>query len=232
MRTYLRLILSTLVVTGVSAVAIGCSDDSTGTPGDAADEQPTVEAGGTDASKDAPSETSTILQHGQIDRVGRPAVKLATIPVTDRAAYNAFDTFTDLSATPYPFDFDMQAGLVNADMWDGKNDWNGGALPVDAGAGGAPDGGYLVHPLGAVLKVDVLLLDTSKPFTQSGYFDLEKEELGLGAHTTSGGRWLNEDATDTSLSWIVGKSATGVSDGVGAPAKPASQTFPYLAAPN
>ncbi len=178
-------------------------------------------------------DSGEILPQGQFNRVGRPFVKLALIQPQNRPAYSAFDTFTDLVKYPVAVEADLQGGLVRADLWDGVDDWNGGDIPFDGGAppDAAVGGSYLKHPLGKLIQLDALLIDTKLPFSANGFLDLEREAGGGPAHTKSGGRWLAEDTLDAMLSLLVKQEKAPVSDNVNAPAIAPSSTFPYLPPP-
>jgi hypothetical protein len=215
----------------------GCSDDeSTAAPPDSGAPDGAAE-GGTEGGKDASSEggkdggaPGEPLASGVRDRDGRPYVSLILVRAANRAAYNAEGVDQALTTDPPPadggttFGDDFQAALVMLDGLDGANSWSGGT--ADAGH---DDAGVYPHPLAnAWIAVDALLLDPNKPFSATGYLDLE---ANAAAHGTCGGRWFNDDALDKTMSFFVKKTLTGISDGVTAPAKPASMTFPYLAEP-
>jgi len=217
-----KLVTLTLFLSSAGTAVVACSSSGSSSPEQpdtgVADSAPSVDAG--DASSDAGTdEDSSILPQGPIDRVGRPSIKLLLIPSADRVAYN--------QATPFEQDGGgallgtVEASLHAVDRWDGTSNW-----PAAVADGGVS------HPLSVILSNDALLVDTSKPFSSSSYLDIEKEMVGLGAHTTCGGRWLADDDTDSFLSLAVKKAMTGVSDGVAAATKAPLDTFPYLPAPN
>ena len=166
---------------------------------------------------------------GPRDRVGRPYVSLLLVSPPNREDYNAEPVEMVFPDDPgidggTSFGADFQAGLVALDRLDGIDDWGGGN--ADAGA---DDAGVYPHPLeDAWLSTDALLVDPNKVFSTTSFLDLEAHP---GANTTCGGRWPGEDALDKTMSFLVKKSLTGVTDGVSAPAKAPTQTFPYLAAP-
>ena len=183
-----------------------------------------------DGGTDAP-DPGAPLPSGVRDRDGRPYVALVLVSAANREAYNA-ESVASASTTDPPADADggtafgddFQQRLVMLDGLDGTNDWNGGA--ADAGH---DDAGVYPHPLSnAWITVDALLVDPNKPFAAASYLDIEANGA---AHTTCGGRWLGDDALDKTMSFLVKKSLVGISDGVNAPAKAASMTFPYLAEP-
>ena len=84
------------------------------------------------------------------------------------------------------------------------------------------------------MRGDTLIVDTSKPFSTTSYMDVEFSGIvgAPGSHTTCGGRWVGEDIVDKMMSIVVKRATTGISDGVGAPTKAPSLTYPYFAAPN
>jgi hypothetical protein len=224
------------LLTSLTCLA-ACSDDASkaeptdsGTPDVAADGGGEAgNDGGGEAGKDGavPGEP---LASGVRDRDGRPYVSLILVSAANRTAYNAEGVDQARTTDPSPadggttFGDDFQAALVMLDGLDGANSWSGGA--ADAGH---DDAGVYPHPLAnAWIAVDALLLDPNKPFSATGYLDIE---ANAAAHATCGGRWFNDDALDKTMSFVVKKTLVGISDGVATPAKPASMTFPYLAEP-
>ena len=190
-----------------------------------------TEAGpNSDAAADAPM-TSAPLPSGVRDRDGRPYVSLILVSAANREAYNAEKVEQALTTDPAAdmdggtaFGADFQKTLVMLDGLDGTNNWNGGA--ADAGH---DDAGVYPHPLtNAWIQVDALLVDPNKPFAAASYLDVEVNGAG---HASCGGRWIGDDALDKTMSFLVKKSLVGVTDGVDAPAKAPSLTFPYLAEP-
>ena len=165
----------------------------------------------------------------RIERVGRPEIKNVTLSwkqfdqvnkdLEIRDLYNSEDAF-DLK--PDYFDVyraRMNANLAFYDGLDGKIDW-----PFDG------DGN---HPLTKLLLADFLVIDASKPFAETSYFDIERSMRAGRAHATPGGRWLNEDIIDFLLTlYVNGGNGPPVNDGVDGPIAWSSKTFPYLAPPN
>jgi hypothetical protein len=164
---------------------------------------------------------------GVRDRAGRPLVSQLLISPSNQDDYNASEreyTVDPQAGTP-PFGSDFQSHLVTLDMLDGVAQWNGGEADAVA-----DDAGVYPHPLATPwLSVDALLVDPTKPFSPTGYLDVEMHD---GSNMSCGGRWFGDDAIDKMLSVLIKKSSSGVSDGVSTPAKAPSMTFPYLAAPN
>ena len=105
------------------------------------------------------------------------------------------------------------------DALDGKVDW-----PPDQQGN---------HPLTELLLADFLVVDASKAFSETSYFEIEQAMLDRQANATCGGRWLNEDLVDFLLTLYVnaGKGPR-IRDGVDAPIAWSSKVFPYMAAPN
>lgn len=230
----------------VGATAAACSDDAS--PSAAA---PTPDAAAPNDSGATPPPDSGVYNApgpdaaaqrplGVVDKVGRVGTASWIVPPEQRNGFNNGTLSADALAPT------LHAGLVYLDLADGVDSWNGG--PADGGSvlvpiDGGPDAGdagtttahVYGHPLLPVVTADRLYLDISKPFSETSYLDVEYSAFVLGApgsHTTCGGRWPNEDAVDKGLSFYVKRALSGVSDGVSAPTKPATQTFPYLAAPN
>ena len=201
-------------------------DTSTGDTGNGPDTSVT-DSGSNDAGDAADS--YYVPPPGPEDRMGRAGINTALIGTNHKDLWNKTDTVA--AAATLTFDNDLQTHLVSIDMLDGVNDWNGGPIPADAGPDA--DGGGLAHPLGKPLKLDMLVVDTAKPYGANGYLEIENEVLlGGAAHQTCGGRTPNEDVMDKTLSLLVKKQLTGVSDNVNAATKPAPTTWPYLADPN
>lgn len=184
----------------------------------------TKEAGGPDAQPMPQG-----LPIGPRDRAGKPYVSLVLVSAANREDYNLEPVDMALTTDPVhdggtTFGQDFQSTLVMLDGLDGTKEWNGGL--ADAGP---DDAGAFPHPItNAWIGVDALLVDPNKPFSDSGFLDLEANPA---SHATCGGRWFGDDALDKTMSFLVKKSLVGVSDGVSAPAKPVSMTFPYLATP-
>jgi hypothetical protein len=113
----------------------------------------------------------------------------------------------------------LNANLAFYDGLDGKIDW-----PLDAQGN---------HPLTELLLADFLVVDASKPFHETSFFEIEQAMIAGRTHETCGGRWLNQDLVDTLLTLYVnaGKGPR-IRDGVDAPIAWSSKGFPYMAAPN
>jgi hypothetical protein len=76
----------------------------------------------------------------------------------------------------------LNANLPFFDRLDGTIDWP----PDDQG----------VHPLTEVLLADFLVVDTTKPFSDSSFLEIERAVLAGRPHTTCGGRPLDDDIVD------------------------------------
>jgi hypothetical protein len=164
----------------------------------------------------------------RLERYGRPEIKNLILFDRTRDAvnrsleirdlYNEEDAF-NLGATYLEaFRARMNTMLPFWDELDGKTDW-----PLD-------DNGR--HPLTDLLLADFMVVDTSKPFAEDTYYEIERSIVAGKAHASCGGRWLNCDAVDTILNWMINRdNGPRISDGVDAPAEPAKLTFPYLVPP-
>lgn len=219
-------------ITAITAIAAalfvsGCSDDETPATTDTGvavtDTGTTTTDTGTMTTDtgtmtDGGGDTPAPLPTGQIDRMGRPAINTALVTAALKDDYNKTGTY----ASPFPTTFttSFNDSLVFIDKLDGMDDW-----ALTSGT----------HPLRDALLGDFLIVDTGKACPDKGsYLDVELFVLGLRttANTTCGGRTLNDDVMDTTLTATVTKLRAPVKDNVDAATKPAAATFPYLAAPN
>src|SRR6266446_4375462 len=113
----------------------------------------------------------------------------------------------------------LNANLAVMDGIDGKTDW-----PLQ------PDG---THPLTELYLGDYQVVDVAKPYAEDSYLEIEQALLQGRAHATCGGRSLNDDAVDTSLTFVVtAGNGRRISDGVDQATVRASESFPYLSSPN
>jgi hypothetical protein len=166
----------------------------------------------------------------RIERVGRPEVKNMVLAPKQfdtvnrdleiRDLYNMENAFHLAEAYQGAYRARMNANLAFWDGLDGSTDW-----PVD-GTGS--------HPLTEFFLADYLIVDVSKPYAESGSFlEIERAAREGRTHETCGGRAPNDDVMDTFFSLLVNAGqGPRISDGVDGATRPASQTFPYLAAPN
>ena len=166
----------------------------------------------------------------RLERVGRPEVKNLLLapkqfdPVNRdleiRDLYNMEDAFQLAPAYLGAYRARLNANLAFWDGLDGHQDWA-------ADQNGA-------HPLTELLLADFLVVDVTKPYAQQGSFlEIELATREGGAHQTCGGRALNDDVMDKLFTLLINAGRGQViRDGVDQASRPASQTFPYLAAPN
>jgi hypothetical protein len=166
----------------------------------------------------------------RIERVGRPEVKNMMLapkqfdPVNRdleiRDLYNMEDAFHLGHSYQDAYRARMNANLAFWDGLDGRTDW---------AVGGNGD-----HPLTGLMLADFLVVDLTKPYTEQGSFlEIELAALAGRAHETCGGRALNDDVIDRIFTQLVNAgNGPVIRDGVDQATRPASRTFPYLAAPN
>jgi len=165
----------------------------------------------------------------RIERLGRPEIKnfvlenLTRDPRTKgvelRDLYNKEDAFA-LSKEYRPlYESRLDANLAFFDGLDGKTAWPLG-----------PDGR---HPLRDLLIGDFLILDLAHAFAPGNFLEIERSVINNQPHKSAGGRWLDDDILDEMLTLFVnGGRGERFGDGVDAPTKPASRTFPYVREPN
>ena len=165
----------------------------------------------------------------RIERVGRPEIKNFALasPAHDartrgmelRDLYNREDAFA-LSAEYRPlYESRLDANLAFFDGLDGDTAW-----PLQQ------DGR---HPLRDLLLGDYLILDITRPFAPGQFLKIEKAALAGRSPESCGGRWLDDDILDEMLTLFVnGGKGQRLGDGVDAPTKPGSPSFPYVCPPN
>jgi Domain of unknown function (DUF4331) len=165
----------------------------------------------------------------RIERLGRPEIKNFVLqnPNRDprakgielRDLYNREDAFA-LSKEYRPlYESRLDANLAFFDGLDGKTAW-----PL------APDGR---HPLRDLLMADFLILDLAHGFAPGGFLEIERSMIENRPHQSAGGRWPDDDILDEMLTLCVnGGRGERFGDGVAAPTKPASRSFPYVREPN
>jgi hypothetical protein len=165
----------------------------------------------------------------RLERLGRPEIKnlLLSVKVHDtvnrdidlRDIYNLEDAFHVGPDYRGAYRARLNANLAFIDQINGVTDW-----PLSAEG---------AHPLTELLLADFLVVDTSKPYSENSYFEIERAMLAGRAHETCGGRSLNDDVMDTLYTlYVNGGNGPRISDGVDQATVPASRTFPYLAPPN
>ena len=176
------------------------------------------------------SETLTRGRHNvRIERVGRPEVKnLLLAPkqfdqinrdLEIRDIYNMEDGFHLADGYIGAYRARLNANLRFWDGLDGKFDWT------------YQDG---THPLTEVVLSDYLVVDVTKPYAAHGsYFEIEHAVIESRPNSTCGGRALNDDVMDAIFTKLI-NAGTGpvIQDGVAGASRPATETFPYVAAPN
>jgi hypothetical protein len=166
----------------------------------------------------------------RIERVGRPEVKNMLLAPKQfdqlnrdleiRDLYNMEDGFHLGPSYRGAYRARLNANLAFWDGLDGKIDW-----PVnDAGD----------HPLTNLVLADFLVVDLTKPYAERGSFlEIELAALAGKPHETCGGRAPNDDVIDTLFTVLVNAgNGPVIRDGVDRATRPATHTFPYLAAPN
>jgi Domain of unknown function (DUF4331) len=165
----------------------------------------------------------------RLERMGRPEIKNFILQdkkfdnvnrdLELRDLYNAEDTFDVGPAYAGAYRARLNANLPFFDRLDGRIDW----APDDRG----------VHPLTELLLADFLVVDTSKPFSDGGFLEIERAVLAGRPHTTCGGRAPDDDIVDILYTLLVGGlDGPRISDGVDGPTQPATRSFPYLNPPN
>ncbi len=165
----------------------------------------------------------------RLERVGRPEIKNITLSakIFDRVnrdleirdLYNEEDAFNLSKHYASAYRARLNANLDFFDGLDNRVDW-----PFDQSGN---------HPLTELLLADFLVVDTSKPFCETSYFEIEQGMLEGRKHSTCGGRWLNQDLVDFLLTlYINAGKGPRIRDGVDAPIAWSSKVFPYMAPPN
>ena len=166
----------------------------------------------------------------RIERVGRPEVKNMMLgpkqhdplnrDLEIRDIYNMEDAFSLGESYQGAYRARLNANLAFWDGIDGKADW-----ATDSNGD---------HPLTNLVLADYLVVDLTKPYVERGSFlEIELAARRGEAHETCGGRTLNDDVMDTIFTQLI-NAGTGptIRDGVDQATRPATHTFPYLAAPN
>jgi hypothetical protein len=159
-----------------------------------------------------PEVPNMMLGPTQFDRVNRD--------LEIRDLYNMDDAFHPAHVYEGAYRARLNANLAFWDGLDGAVDW-----PLDE---------HGAHPLTELMLADFLVLDVTKPYVEQGSFlEIELAAREGRAHETCGGRALNDDVMDTLFTLLINAGRGPViSDGVDQATRPASQTFPYLAAAN
>jgi hypothetical protein len=165
----------------------------------------------------------------RMERLGRPEIKnfVLASPMRDARAkgielrdlYNKEDAFALSKEYRSLYESRLDANLAFFDSLDSKTAWPLG-----------PEG---QHPLRDLLIGDFLILDLARSFAPGKFLEIERSMLSSRPHESAGGRWLDDDILDEMLTMFVnGGEGERMSDGVDAPTKPASLSFPYVREPN
>ena len=164
----------------------------------------------------------------RLERLGRPEIKnvIMANPMRDprtmgvelRDLYNRENAFALSNVYRPLYESRLDANLAFWDGLDGKTAW-----PL------APDGH---HPLRNLLMDDFLILDLAHAFAPGAFLEIERALVKSRRHESAGGRWLDDDIFDELVMFVNGDGAGRLGDGVDAPTKPASLSFPYVREPN
>ena len=157
----------------------------------------------------------------QIDRLGRPEmtnIVMASKGREDiREIYNQENTFALNPAHAKIYRERLHSNLIFFDSLNNTQDWT-------------PE---QINTYTEILVNDYLVIDTSKPYSESSFFDIEHSLLRGTEYSSAGGRSLNDDVIDVLFNMMVnGGKQPGLTDGVSQATQPATKTFPYLAPPN
>ena len=165
----------------------------------------------------------------RIERLGRPEIKNFILQSTShdprtkgvelRDLYNREDAFA-LSREYRPlYESRLDANLAFFDGLDGKIDWPLGA-----------DGHHLLRDL---IIGDYLIVDLAQAFAAGKFLEIERALIDNRSYESAGGRWLDDDILDELLTLVVNRGrGERLGDGVDAPTKQASRSFPYVREPN
>ena len=165
----------------------------------------------------------------RIERLGRPEIKNFALQNTTRDPrtrgvelrdlYNREDAFALSAEYRSLYESRLDANLAFFDGLDGETAW--------------PRAANGRHPLRDLLIGDFLVLDLAFPFAPGGFLEIERAMLDGRPHATGGGRWLDDDILDEMLTlYVNGGRGQRLGDGVDAPTRPASRSFPYVREPN
>jgi hypothetical protein len=159
-----------------------------------------------------PEVPNMMLGPTQFDRVNRD--------LEIRDLYNMDDVFHPAHVYEGAYRARLNANLAFWDGLDGNVDW-----PLDENG---------AHPLTELMLADFLVVDVTSPYAEHGSFlEVELAAREGRPHETCGGRALNDDVMDKLFTLLINAGRGPViRDGVDEATRPASQTFPYLAAPN
>jgi hypothetical protein len=180
----------------------------------------------------APISETVVMRRGKpirIERLGRPEIKNFVLANTSRDPrtqgvelrdlYNKEDAFALSKEYQSLYESRLDANLAFFDQLDGQTAWPLG-----------PEGR---HPLRDLLIDDFLILDLAHTFAPGNFLEIERSLIKNQPNKSAGGRWLDDDILDEMLTLFVnGGRGERFGDGVDAPTKPASLSFPYVREPN
>jgi len=139
-------------------------------------------------------ETVTLGSHPmRLERMGRPEIKNVVMSskafdtvnrdLEIRDLYNQEDAFQLSKDYVGAYRARLNANLAFFDHLDGTIDWT-----LDAQG---------THPLTELLLADFLVVDVAKPYAEDSCFEIERGLLQGMAHSSCGGRSLNDDIVDS-----------------------------------
>ncbi len=157
----------------------------------------------------------------RLDRVGRPEITNVTMNARDkedlRDLYNLEAPFTNSQTALPKYKTRISNNISFYDKIDGKEDWSREAK----------------EQIVSLLADDFLVIDLSKPCSGNNFLEIEKSIVAGKPHQTCGGRKLNDDVMDTLFGYYFNADKSPArNDGVKAPYRAISNTFPYLAEPD
>jgi hypothetical protein len=164
-------------------------------------------------------------QRQPMDRIGRPEVTNVLLPARKgepelRDSYNQENPFHLQQAHAAAYRGRMTRNLAFYDMSDGTADWSEAQRAA----------------LVEMLLDDCLLINAAKSASRAksrGYFSIETDVLKGINSESPGGRALTDDFMDQLYTYMINRNTgKAISDGVNAPSRAVSDSFPYLAAPD
>jgi hypothetical protein len=165
--------------------------------------------------------TPTLNSIPRFDWAGRP--ELANYLITIPGEVNLLDLWNQQT----PFDVDpaviplFRERLLKHfriwDMKDGKRDWSDDDLNANVN----------------IFLNDFILIDTSKPTTDTSHLEIEKSLINGNPHKTGGGRTLDANSVDILVTWMINRDhGPFLQSQVKQATQISKKTFPYLASPN
>ena len=165
----------------------------------------------------------------RIERVGRPEIKNVVLANTTRDPRTKGIELRDLYNREDAFALSQEYRTLYASRLDANLDFFD-ALDGDIAWPAESDGR---HPLRDLLMGDFLIVDLAHAFAPGGFLEIERSLIENRPHWNAGGRWLDDDILDELLTLLVsGAQGERFGDGVDAPTKPGSLSFPYVREPN